>query len=154
MIRRSALRYFGGFDESPRLRGAADYDLWVRIAAGGHSIGRLDESFARLAPPTEPRAKHRRRRTLKQGTALRRFRKLHPDIPSRQKKLLRSCLARTSRSLGRICLMERHRRRSRRYLRNSIQVCPVQIRSYLLLALSFFDPAVSIRILRPFVPAD
>jgi glycosyltransferase involved in cell wall biosynthesis len=154
MVRRSALRFFGGFDESPRLRGASDYDLWVRIAMRGDGIRGIDEPLARLARSTRPWEREWRRLALKRGSALRRFRRLHPSIPASQQRLIRNCLARTFRSLGGICLLESHRLRSRRYLRNSIRTCPVQVRSYLLFVLSFFHAGLSTRILRKSLPSD
>jgi len=152
MVRMSALRLFGGFDESPRLGSVADYDLWLRIAAGGHRIGWIEERLTWIAPPVLPHERDLRIRTRKHGVALRRFSKLQQGIPADRGRVVRDSLATAMRALGGMCLAERHRVWSRRYLRDSIRTRPLQVSGYVLFLLSYLGRGFPSRSLRREAP--
>ncbi len=154
MIRASALRLVGGFDESSRIRGYEDYELWFRMAVREQSIGLVDEPLAWLGSGELSTAAQRHRECLKRRTILRRIERLQPGVIEDRGRRLRSSLASTARHIGRTCLYESRVRRSRRYLRNSIRTSPVQLRSYALLLATFVRPQLTAKILRRFEPTN
>jgi len=138
MVRSSALRLVGRFDESSRLRGYDDYELLLRLALREQAGSAVEERLAWLAPRERTVEQERLRECLKRRSILRRLERVRSG--ARHEKLVRDSLAATLTAIGRRCLHERRIRRSRRFLHDSIRTCPVQLRGYMLLGLSYVTP--------------
>ncbi len=146
MVRASALRVLDGFDESTRLRGFEDYEMWLRLAIRGDAVAAIPEPLARIAPPIAD-ARRLREETARR-TILRRIERRGPQLAPEHDHVLRNSLASTLRDIGCAWLGEARVHRSRRYFHTSIRTRPVQLRGYALLALSFLNKRLATRVVR------
>ncbi len=62
VVRRSALAALGGFNEDRALVGVEDYNLWLRLAAAGWTIGTCREWLVEYTPAPGHLSSHRRER--------------------------------------------------------------------------------------------
>lgn len=145
VVRSSALRVVGRFDEASRLRLYEDYELWLRLAVRRQAAGVLKQSLTTIAEPHRSWTEKRRKEEMIRRSILRRIERLQPQLALDQGKRLRNSMATTLRSIGQGWLQESRVNRSRRYLKTSIRTCPVQVRSYMWLALSFLKGGTGTR---------
>jgi len=136
MVRASALRVVGRFDEDPGLRGQDEYELWLRLARRGGNAARIERPLTRTRSDGRSPDERRLREQIVRRALLRRIgqRRIGAGPDSRA---IRRSLARTLRNIGRTFLEDDRVRRSRIYLQDSIRTRPVQLRSYMLLVRSF-----------------
>ncbi len=137
MVRASALRVTGGFDEDPRLRGQEEYELWIRLARRGGNAARVTEPLVRGSADGRSADERRLREQILRRSLLQRYGS-HRIEHGLDPRAIRYSLARTLRNIGRTFLQDDRVRRSRVYLQDSIRTRPVQLRSYMLLARTFF----------------
>ncbi|MBI1854242.1 MAG: glycosyltransferase [Planctomycetes bacterium] len=145
LVRRSALRLAGGFDEARRLRAFEDYDLWLRISLRGE-IGCIREPLAVYHRHGSNLSKDVLHDNLKRRAILKRFAASRADLSSAEHKIVRAGMARVLKNLGRECIRRCKARRSRAFLGSSIRTCPLQLASYLFLLVSFLGERGSARL--------
>jgi len=135
MIRHSVLHTVGYFDES--IRGAADWDLWLSIAAAEGPDEKqtiLADRRPLLLSRQHPRQWSRSGATIAQGSlavldkAARWVPLERPDL----RRQIQRRQARWLRELGRCKLSERPQE-GLTFLRQAAKICPINIRTYVLM---------------------
>ncbi len=148
-LRRARVLEIGGFDESPEIAPAEDWDLFIRLILGGSRVGLVDEPLMRYRKhPASMTAN--RSRALRSRVAVLEKTRLHPGLTIEERRYLDQCLARAR---SRSVLVDAkgfaaaHRQGGRRRLLALAARSEVPTTTRLTLAVAAFVPPAAIRIL-------
>jgi glycosyltransferase involved in cell wall biosynthesis len=92
-LRRARVLELGGFDESPEIAPAEDWDLFLRLILGGSKAGIVDQPLMRYRKHSASATANRARALWSRVAVLEKAR-IHPGLTAHERRHLERCLSR------------------------------------------------------------